>query len=238
MSKFKQEAQAFVERIIATKDPKKVRLQVRQNIDRGGRALNPVYLLNRDDERFNQPSTTVGWLTVSVAMLIEANEDFEGFVEKLGNDPDGQMNGYDYVDCGLVDPIFELSGQHAHLALRVVETTQPTEYDAQHPERAKRMGPQGDWLVDSSGELIFSYVQVGMVYPELGKGVFAGAGTTAKTVQLNRNGNVVSLPSDLHQTIEYADTISDPHQAMPTYSMNIVEDVAEEIEASEKATVQ
>lgn len=225
-----------VSRIIATSSPDKVRLEIRQSIDRGGRMLDPIYLANQDDERFNQPSTTVGWLPFDVRTLAKANKDLHDELSRLESNPDGQVNRFDFIEVGLVDPVFNFNGIKAHLSLRIIETTDPNEYDSKHPKRAKRMGSDGDWLVDDQGKLIFSYVQVGFVYPSEHKAIYAGQGMPRQAFTISGS----TAPEDRHQLIQYESTVSDPMQAIPatSYSGNIVEDaVAEEQEQGEGVKV-
>jgi hypothetical protein len=127
----------------------KVSLEFAQIVDTGRKSLDLTSLINEDDDRFNTAKPRRAWMVGTKASIGKYFSEIADAIEALA---EGEV-----LEIGQLNP--EISGKQ--LNLQIVETINGTDYDkANIATKAKRAGADGDYIVTSKGENIFTKVSV------------------------------------------------------------------------------
>ena len=121
----------------------KVQIEFGEIID-SGRTVNPLGLFNKSDDRFNVGNKARrAWLTAepkdaSNLLGIDMSNQADWITDQLGNE---------VLQLNVLNPVVNINGTTHQLKVEIVETVEPTEYQAANLQTsAKRKGKDGDFI--------------------------------------------------------------------------------------------
>jgi hypothetical protein len=134
----------------------KVQLEFGEIISNGN-AANPLAAFNASDDRFSSGKARRAWLTaepIDAAILLE--------LDLSDNNPDWTVNakGEEILPLNVLNPAAKIGGELIPLKVEIVETVEPTEWQAQNLETAaKRRGADGTFITHN-GMYIFANTRI------------------------------------------------------------------------------
>ena len=141
---------------IKTKNPNKVQLHFAEK--KGANTNSLLAMFNADDDRFSSKATRA-WISVEIT---NANE-LLGIDLSATSDSWTMIDGKERMPLNILNPCVLSNGQL--IRVRVVESTKPTEFESQSPEKfAKRAGKDGDFITHN-GDYIFMHKEIIMLDP-------------------------------------------------------------------------
>ena len=143
---------------IKTKNPNKVQLHFAEK--KGANTNSLLAMFNADDDRFSSKATRA-WISVEIT---NANE-LLGVDLSATSDSWTMIDGKERMPLNILNPTVLSNGKL--IRVRVVESTKPTDFESQNPEKyAKRAGKDGDFITHN-GDYIFMHKEIIMVAPDL-----------------------------------------------------------------------
>ena len=135
----------------------KIQLEFAEKIQAADKPMNALTILNMSDDRFSSGARRA-WVTAEVA---DASERFN---VNFGDDGEWyESEKGEMMDLNIIAPCLDVNGKTLYFKVQVLETTEPTEYQAEHVETAaKRAGKEGDFITHN-GDYIFSNTTVVIV---------------------------------------------------------------------------
>jgi hypothetical protein len=134
----------------------KVQIEFGEIID-SGRTVNPLGMFNKSDDRFNVGNKARrAWLTAepkdaSNLLGIDMSSAADWTTDQLGNE---------VLELNVLTPVVNINGTTHQLKVEIVETVEPTEYQAANLQTsAKRKGKDGDFITHH-GMYIFANTRV------------------------------------------------------------------------------
>jgi hypothetical protein len=152
----------------------KIQIEFGEIID-SGRTINPLGMFNKSDDRFNVGNKARrAWLTAepkdaSNLLGIDMSSAADWTTDQLGNE---------VLELNVLNPSVDVNGTVHQLKVEIVETVEPTEYQAANlSTSAKRKGKDGDFITHK-GMYIFANTRV--VYDKANH-ILLEADVTSKT---------------------------------------------------------
>jgi len=152
----------------------KIQIEFGEVID-SGRTINPLGMFNKSDDRFNVGNKARrAWLTAepkdaSNLLGIDMSSTADWTTDQLGNE---------VLELNVLNPSVDVNGTVHQLKVEIVETVEPTEYQAANlSTSAKRKGKDGDFITHK-GMYIFANTRV--VYDKANH-ILLEADVTSKT---------------------------------------------------------
>jgi len=152
----------------------KIQIEFGEVID-SGRTINPLGMFNKSDDRFNVGNKARrAWLTAepkdaSNLLGIDMSSAADWTTDQLGNE---------VLELNVLNPSVDVNGTVHQLKVEIVETVEPTEYQAANlSTSAKRKGKDGDFITHK-GMYIFANTRV--VYDKANH-ILLEADVTSKT---------------------------------------------------------
>jgi hypothetical protein len=152
----------------------KIQIEFGEIID-SGRTINPLGMFNKSDDRFNVGNKARrAWLTAepkdaSNLLGIDMSNQADWITDQLGNE---------VLELNVLNPFVNVNGTVHQLKVEIVETVEPTEYQAANlSTSAKRKGKDGDFITHK-GMYIFANTRV--VYDKANH-ILLEADVTSKT---------------------------------------------------------
>lgn len=134
----------------------KIQIEFGEIID-SGRTINPLGMFNKSDDRFNVGNKARrAWLTAepkdaSNLLGIDMSSAADWTTDQLGNE---------VLELNVLNPSVDVNGTVHQLKVEIVETVEPTEYQAANlSTSAKRKGKDGDFITHK-GMYIFANTRV------------------------------------------------------------------------------
>jgi hypothetical protein len=135
----------------------KIQLEFAEKIQAADKPMNALTVLNMSDDRFSSGARRA-WVTAEIA---DASERFNVNFGDDGDWYEGQRG--EEMDLNILTPCLNINGKTLYFKVQVLETTEPTEYQAEHVDTAaKRAGKEGDFITHN-GDYIFSNTSVVIV---------------------------------------------------------------------------
>lgn len=135
----------------------KIQLEFAELIKTSTASANPLGLFNKSDDRFNVGNKARrAWLTAeqkdaSVILGLDLSDSANWTVDSMGRE---------VLELNVLNPVATVNGTEHRLCVEIVETVEPTEWQAQNLQTsAKRKGKDGDFITHK-GMYIFANTRV------------------------------------------------------------------------------
>jgi hypothetical protein len=135
----------------------KIQLEFAELVKTSTASANPLGLFNKSDDRFNVGNKARrAWLTAeqtdaSVILGLDLSDSANWTVDGMGRE---------VLELNILNPIATINGTDHKLCVEIVETVEPTEWQAQNLQTsAKRKGKDGEFITHK-GMYIFANTRV------------------------------------------------------------------------------
>ena len=121
-------------------------------VKEGSRGLSAAFVFNQSDTRFSRNSARRAWQPATPADV----ESTLGI--SVGDDQAWEMDetGNEILTVNILNPVANYEGQEFPLRVQIIETTEPTDWQAANVQSsAKRKGKGGDFILHN-GDYIFT----------------------------------------------------------------------------------
>jgi|TARA_R110001583_G_scaffold165899_1_gene318661 hypothetical protein len=121
-------------------------------VKEGSRGLSAAFVFNQSDNRFSRNSARRAWQPATPADV----ESTLGI--SVGDDQAWEMDetGNEILTVNILNPVANYEGQEFPLRVQIIETTEPTDWQAANVQSsAKRKGKGGDFILHN-GDYIFT----------------------------------------------------------------------------------
>tara|TARA_R110002124_G_scaffold29509_1_gene102749 strand:+ start:277 stop:867 length:591 start_codon:yes stop_codon:yes gene_type:complete len=121
-------------------------------VKEGSRGLSAAFVFNQSDNRFSRNSARRAWQPATPADV----ESTLGL--SVGDDQAWEMDetGNEILTVNILNPVANYEGQEFPLRVQIIETTEPTDWQAANVQSsAKRKGKGGDFILHN-GDYIFT----------------------------------------------------------------------------------
>jgi len=121
-------------------------------VKEGSRGLSAAFVFNQSDNRFSRNSARRAWQPATPADI----ESTLGI--SVGDDQAWEMDetGNEILTVNILNPVANYEGQEFPLRVQIIETTEPTDWQAANVQSsAKRKGKGGDFILHN-GDYIFT----------------------------------------------------------------------------------
>ena len=121
-------------------------------VKEGSRGLSAAFVFNQSDNRFSRNSARRAWqpatpTDVESTLGISVGDDQAWEMDETGNE---------ILTVNILNPVANYEGQEFPLRVQIIETTEPTDWQAANVQSsAKRKGKGGDFILHN-GDYIFT----------------------------------------------------------------------------------
>lgn len=121
-------------------------------VKEGSRGLSAAFVFNQSDNRFSRNSARRAWqpatpADVELTLGLSVGDDQAWEMDETGNE---------ILTVNILNPVATFEGQEFPLRVQIIETTEPTDWQAANVQSsAKRKGKGGDFILHN-GEYIFT----------------------------------------------------------------------------------
>ena len=121
-------------------------------VKEGSRGLSAAFVFNQSDNRFSRNSARRAWqpatpADVEMTLGISVGDDQAWEMYETGNE---------ILTVNILNPVANYEGQEFPLRVQIIETTEPTDWQAANVQSsAKRKGKGGDFILHN-GDYIFT----------------------------------------------------------------------------------
>ena len=121
-------------------------------VKEGSRGLSAAFVFNQSDNRFSRNSARRAWqpatpADVELTLGLSVGDDQAWEMDETGNE---------ILTVNILNPVANYEGQEFPLRVQIIETTEPTDWQAANVQSsAKRKGKGGDFILHN-GDYIFT----------------------------------------------------------------------------------